>query len=331
MPKAKILAPIEKAIHEIQSFINNRQRWIKYGDWIKKNKPYLIRSYIFLLALVAFESQPILMGQSLLPGFLVAVTAYLSGELYLLQSNMKTVFRYFICILLCILLGLTLQIPFLLIGEFSSSSLGMTILALIIWGLSYNQLIREVIGENIAHQHPRFRFFAVAFLYLMFIIYFSFADKLNIPAVLGLSLPEQLKSIPRTAQFIIIIGIGSTFVFLLTLAGTIKLDNEKRSELVSIAQKFFITTLLLVFFEGFDFILEQITAVKPENLTLISYGTLYWASVFFFLASTILFGLGVTDFTLALGNLYDSKNKMKLSLYQKRSPKENKKLLKNRK
>ena len=288
------------------------QNFRRLVHFARKPKVYL-RIFILIMAVIVFQSQPILAGKSYFPGILMALSSYVSGELYLSQKKFKGIFRLTLWLFIYLLFLLVLELPFLWVHNFSYPSLGINTISFAIWMLSCNPLIKEMTGEKIVHPHPSFRFYSISFLFFVFFIYFFFADKLNIPQILGFIIPEQLKSISYPPQFVIIIGFVSAFVFILTLAGTLKIEQGKRAELMSISQKFLISALLLLFFEGFNFILNQNLIVNPDvfifEQPFISYGLMYWGSIFCFLSSVLLVCLGLVDFILLLGTLYENKSK----------------------
>jgi len=166
------------------------------------------------------------------------------------------------------------------------------------------KLFRELIGEDSPHQYGLFRICSVNLFILIFVIYFVFSQELN-----PFLLLTELKYVPLVGQFGIISASPTLGGLVITLAGTSKIENNKRKELLQVAQKFFSAGVLLIAFIPFIFLVDKIGGIDPNSLDLCnrlswSRGVCFWFSALFFYGGAYLFSLGIVDFNLALRELY---------------------------
>jgi uncharacterized membrane protein YozB (DUF420 family) len=121
-------------------------------------------------------------------------------------------------------------------------------------------------------------------------------------------------TVPPTLQFNIII-VSSTLGGLVLAAATISRGKRrKRRELLSVAQKFIVATLLFVLFTALFFIIELVGGINTNSFELTNSaswfrGICYWAALVSSGAGLVLFPLGMTDLVIALTHMRQKLNK----------------------
>jgi hypothetical protein len=172
-------------------------------------------------------------------------------------------------------------------------TIGFAIFFIFLFALpSFRRWILNIIGEDDNSIKERQWRFLVA-LVILFILFFY------------ILLGDAQVAVPSTFQFNIII-VSSTLGGLVLAAATISRGKRaKRRELLAVAQKLIMATLLFVFFTALFFIVELIGGIDPDSFEITSLlnwfrGTCYWSAFVSIFAGGILFSLGIIDLVIAL-------------------------------
>jgi len=182
-------------------------------------------------------------------------------------------------------------------GHFELSNLtlilGFVTFFILLYALpSFRRWILNIIGEDDNSIKERSWRFLVA-LVISFIFFFYI-----------LSGDTQV-AVPSTLQFNIII-VSATLGGLVLAAGAISRGKRaRRRELLSVAQKLIMATLLFVFFTALFFIVELIGGIDPDSFELTNSlnwfrGACFWSGFASLFAGGILFSLGIIDLVIVL-------------------------------
>lgn len=121
-------------------------------------------------------------------------------------------------------------------------------------------------------------------------------------------LGDSQVTVPPVLQFNIII-VSSALGGLVLAAATIsRVRNDERRELLSVAQKLIVATILFVFATALLFLVELSGGIAPnsfEPTTLMGWfrGICFWSTVICFFPGVILFALGIIDLVIALTHM----------------------------
>jgi hypothetical protein len=151
----------------------------------------------------------------------------------------------------------------------------------------------NIIGEDkdSIKTRPAWRLFVVIPISFILIFYILLGD-------------AQI-AVPSTLQFNIII-VSSTLGGLVLAAATISRGKRaKRRELISVAQKLIMATLLFIFFTGLIFIVELIGGIDPDSFEFTNpvnwfRGVCFWSALASCYGGLSLFSLGIIDLVIAL-------------------------------
>lgn len=159
---------------------------------------------------------------------------------------------------------------------------------------SLRRRVLDIIGEDSVEKLSTWRSFVA--LAILFILTFY------------ILLGDAQVAVPSTLQFNIII-VSSTLGGLVLAAATIsRVENAERRELLSVAQKLIVATLLFIFFTALFFIVESIGGIDKysfEFTTLVNWfrGACFWSAFVSLFAGGILFSLGIIDLVIALTHM----------------------------
>jgi len=175
-------------------------------------------------------------------------------------------------------------------------AIGIVIFFLLLFVLpSFRRWCLDTIGENDNSIKKRpWRFFVA--LAISFIFFFYILSS------------ESQVTVPSSLQFNIII-VSSTLGGLVLAATTISRGKRaKRRELLSVAQKLIMATLLFVFFTALFFIVESIGGIDQNSFELANLlnwfrGAFFWSAIVSIYTGGILFSLGIIDLVIALTHM----------------------------
>jgi hypothetical protein len=155
--------------------------------------------------------------------------------------------------------------------------------------------ILNIIGEDekVISNRPMWYFLLVPILILVFSFY----------VLLG----NAQITIPPVLQFNIII-VSSTLGGLVLAAATIpRVRNDAYRELLSVAQKLIVATILFVLATALLFLVELLGGIEANSFEWTTRGlfraVFFWATVICFFPGIILFSLGVIDLILVLSRM----------------------------
>ncbi len=121
-------------------------------------------------------------------------------------------------------------------------------------------------------------------------------------------LGDSQVTVPPVLQFNIII-VSSALGGLVLAAATIsRARNDEHRELLSVAQKLIVATILFVFATALLFLIELSGGIDPnsfEPTTLMGWfrGICFWSTAICFFLGVILFALGIIDLVIALTHM----------------------------
>ncbi len=215
-------------------------------------------------------------------------------------------------IVILVVLSLVLVLAFVLTIIFKwqtfedafGNTLALTLLVLVAiflillwWFPKFRKWIRDTIGEKppIQQQRRWYQFFLPALFAIPFVFY-----------VLLSGIKE---SVPSVVEFSLIAVAPTLGGLVLTAAGNRRLSRRAHIELISVAQKLILATVLLIVFASLFFTINllELTDIELNFLDWswsgFFYQVFFWGSVWTFYPGVFLFLLGISDLVFALRHL----------------------------
>ena len=155
--------------------------------------------------------------------------------------------------------------------------------------------VLNVIGEDkdSIKKRPPWLFLLVPFI--LFIVCFY------------ILLGDSQVAVPSTLQFNIIIVSATLGGLVLATATISRVKRAKRRELLSVAQKLIVATILFVFTTALLFLVELLGGIDANSFEWTTKGLFrgifFWATVICFFSGVILFSFGIIDLILALSHM----------------------------
>lgn len=116
------------------------------------------------------------------------------------------------------------------------------------------------------------------------------------------------KSIPPVLQFTIVAVSSTLGGLVMTSANNQRIGYDRHDELIRVAQKFIVATILFLLTAALLFLIVELLGDVDPNVFDISLagivrGICFWAMGFWFFTGTFLFSLGIIDLALTLRRL----------------------------
>lgn len=216
------------------------------------------------------------------------------------MRNIPRWLQYVLLVVLALLLALTIWSKWQTFEDTLVNWTSLTffthigIFLVLLWRLPrFRRWIRDTIGEGAPIQRPRYRFILPALFAMPFVLY--------------VLLSGVKESIPPVIEFSPIVVAPILGGLVLTAAGSRRIRRRARIELISVAQKLIVATVLLIVFVSLFFTVDLIGGIDLNSIKWSFPNVLrwfcFWGSAWTFYTGAYLFLLGITDLVFALRHL----------------------------